>query len=93
MIIIKTQSKDLDLDDILKHRGKNRDNYHKKIDKEPWSIFLKWWEFQREKSLMEVSIIKEIIEENFPELKNILNLEKAHKVSIWRNEEKETNKN
>lgn len=42
---------------------------------------------------MEVSIIKEIIEENFPELKNILNLEKAHKVSIWRNEEKETNKN
>lgn len=77
---------------ISKHREENRDNYHEKTNKETWSILFKWWEFQREISLMEVSIIKEIIEENFPELKNILSLE-THKVSIWSNEEKETNKN
>lgn len=33
-------------------------------------------------SLGEVSIIKETIEFNFPELKNVLNLEQAHKVSV-----------
>lgn len=37
-------------------------------------------------SLGEVSIIKEIIEKNFPELKNVVSLEQTHKVSVWTNE-------
>lgn len=33
-------------------------------------------------SLEKVLVIKEITEENFPELKNVLNIGQAHKVSI-----------